>query len=1184
MKRIVACLVLIICCSSILMAGAASSPVVLESRTLRVTVDPAFPRLIRYEVKAGGSAIEGQAAPVSTVEINGQIEPCRISFKKRTAASAEYRLVFPGMDVEVILLVAVGEEAVDLRVTAIKERGAVKLKTLFFPGNSLLTVRSTQPDAEIAAMLGTCMNDHYQGTFREKIAPLASLAPMADTGNYFFISAGRVAAGIADNNVVDIQRTAWNVDLKDGIKTCAAWCPAWIYREIDSEITELPWTRIFITGDRNGDGKADWQDAALVYRAVMPKPFGHEYVRTTVGENIAMNFASGAQQPFLKILDEIKKCNLATDGIGQQVVIKGFSSEGHDSANTDYCGHYNDRAGGLKDFTVLLNHAHEYNARVGIHINASEVYPEAHRYKPEILQRDGNGNPKGGWAWLDHAQMIDKKKDTVSGNLYAALEQMRRDLPGLDCVYVDTYWEHGWPAWKIVTKLNSLGLPMYTEGDLPLDPWTTWAHWRGGGSKIMRFIWYSDRDIFSNDALLRGGRGDGDGFMGWQNQHNFNSFLRGTFAGHLPGKFLQHFDLLRWEPGREADFSGGVKVRADGDQVTVTQNGRVVMTWKGGGSQQRLFVPWEPQAAPKIYVWDEIGDEHAWDLPPSWQGRREVYLYRLTDMGRTEEVCLPVTSGRVTLKVQKAVPYVIYPKQAPAQKPLMWGEGSVVKDPGFDSHGFASWIPLNPGVSPRVEEDGRGNPRLVISGGDSAVGGVSQVVSGLEGGKTYAASAWVQVTGKRLASVIVQPLAEGAMPCSNYVFRTDVRHSAPNDPRTGSNYQRVRVLVPMPKGCSQARITLKAEKGTAGTVVEFDDVRVVETHVSPAAAKHWFWEDFENIETGGYGPFTCCPGERTHLSEANPPYTRDTINGRFSLKSRDGGRVVRSLPCTIRFKPNTRYRVTCETMGIGHLAAESKGKTLLQLEFPGTRGQVSGEFATGNDTESYLSLYRDGGDSIVIDDLAIDELGPAPVIPEGAKEDDILSGRRLLLEERFGKPLSPDWTVITSKHPGTAVTTGAEGLVIKAAANVSALAERNLPAGTTAVDCRLIVDGDEGQTWGPGLCLLWPNGAQLRVNLRSPDGCFGVDSTASAQKKVGTLGGDGAVTLRIRLDSDKIIVEAKNEGVAWQELATFPGAKFGGAPSKVRIGKTHGVEGTDDHGDPGPEGTTTIQAIRIYGK
>ena len=111
------------------------------------------------------------------------------------------------------------------------------------------------------------------------------------------------------------------------------------------------------------------------------------------------------------------------------------------------------------------------------------------------------------------------------------------------------------------------------------------------------------------------------------------------------------------------------------------------------------------------------------------------------------------------------------------------------------------------------------------------------------------------------------------------------------------------------------------------------------------------------------------------------PFTDDTINGRFSLKSRDNGRVLRTLPCTVRLKPRTQYHLACETIGIGRLAVESKGKTVLELKFPGTRGNVSGDFATLDDTESFLSLYRDGGDMIVIDDLAIDELGPAPCHP-----------------------------------------------------------------------------------------------------------------------------------------------------------------------------------------------------------
>jgi len=60
----------------------------------------------------------------------------------------------------------------------------------------------------------------------------------------------------------------------------------------------------------------------------------------------------------------------------------------------------------------------------------------------------------------------------------------------------------------------------------------------------------------------------------------------------------------------------------------------------------------------------------SWQLPLSWKGRSEVYLYKLTDMGRTEEMRLAVTDDKVSVKVEKSKPYVIYPRKASVQKPL----------------------------------------------------------------------------------------------------------------------------------------------------------------------------------------------------------------------------------------------------------------------------------------------------------------------------------------------------------------------------------------------------------------------------------------------------------------------------------------------------------------------------------
>ena len=224
---------------------------------------------------------------------------------------------------------------------------------------------------------------------------------------------------------------------------------------------------------------------------------------------------------------------------------------------------------------------------------------------------------------------------------------------------------------------------------------------------------------------------------------------------------------------------------------------------------------------------------------------------------------------------------------------------------------------------------------------------------------------------------------------------------------------------------------------------------------------------------------------------------------------------------------------------------------------------MAGEFATRDDTESFLSVYHDGGDAIVIDDLAIDDLGPAPAVAaetaESAAEsvwiDDKLPNRAVLLEDSFAKPLSADWTVIASKRPGTKVAVADGVLRIEAAANVSALAERKLPAGTTAVECRLVDDGDAGQTWGAGLCVFWPGGQKLRINLRTPDGRFGIDSTAAAQTTAGSLAGADSIAMRIRVEADKVVAEARNDAANWQPLASFPRDKFPGAARQGPTGQ-----------------------------
>src|SRR5699024_4803250 len=126
------------------------------------------------------------------------------------------------------------------------------------------------------------------------------------------------------------------------------------------------------------------QDGAIAYRDIMQDIKGSEDVNNNVGMRITENFASQAAQPFLKTLDNVKKVSLATDGLGQAVLLKGYANEGHDSAHPDY-GDVGERMGGAEDLNTLIEKGHQFNTEFGVHINAQETYPEADAFSNDFI-------------------------------------------------------------------------------------------------------------------------------------------------------------------------------------------------------------------------------------------------------------------------------------------------------------------------------------------------------------------------------------------------------------------------------------------------------------------------------------------------------------------------------------------------------------------------------------------------------------------------------------------------------------------------------------------------------------------------------------------------------------------------------------------------------------------------------
>ncbi len=863
----------------------------ISSNALEVSVSSEFPQVEQYLYKANGAVIYGQEDALDTVVINGKAYQPEVKFRK-SGSKARYALTFAEIGVRIDAEFVVKDNILAFNVTKVREDGDTLVKTIEFPDHGLISVRSTQAGAQLTAnsLIGA-----------DVFLPLAGAGASTGNASYLILNTDKLACAIYNNTLDEWQRYKYVVAEKAGYTRATAASNLWIYREIDTEVTELPQVKVIVTADKNYDGMVDWQDGGIANRRIVERRYGSELIPDTFS-HIAIDFASVIQWPFLRILDNVKKLSLYTDGFGQMLLIKGYESEGHDSAHPDYGNNFNSKAGGAKDFDLLCKKAKEYNTTIGVHINHTEAYPEARSYTKELVTENR------GWKWLDQSWRIDRKADIVAGNLYKRLGELKRNAPNLGFVYVDVYNGKNWVEWKIGEKLNEFGWPVWTEFHPHLDNYYIWTHQAAGRSKIGRFIMNDQKDTYVFNKLLKGYYHRG--FMGWDDggyEKNIHRVVEMFMTRNLPTKYMQNHELLKWTDSI-AVFSDMLVAKDEGGTTNIYKDGNLIV------SGNRVFIPWHPTKETKIYHWNPDGGESTWNLPKSWRRRSKVILYELTDLGRVFVGELPVKNGKVTVTATAKKPYVIY-KSRKANRNVKWSEGSIVKDMGFDSHSFDNWERSSYGRDTShitIANDDHGDSYLRVSGNGGADATVSQEIRGLKSGQRYAASVWVQLKGRRRNSGIsVTGLGDNDV--RRVIGETKVPCYMPNSDKYGTNYQRVRVLFDVPKGKNKATVSLLALTGAPDSIMMFDDVRVVAVGRTDQGG-HYYFEDFENLDEG-WGPFTYGYGGpcNTHVSELHEGFTDDTIAGRYSMKTMDegyAGYILRTLPSTVALRPRTEYTVT----------------------------------------------------------------------------------------------------------------------------------------------------------------------------------------------------------------------------------------------------------------------------------
>ena len=352
-----------------------------------------------------------------------------------------------------------------------------------------------------------------------------------------------------------------------------------------------------------------------------------------------------------------------------------------------------------------------------------------------------------------------------------------------------------------------------------------------------------------------------------------------------------------------------------------------------------LFIPWSMTEEDKIYYWNNEEGATTWQLPKKWHEQTEVYVYELTAHGRKFIETLPVTHHTVTLDYKAQTPYVIEDHKEDTSglpQETVWGEGSLVKDPGFDSLNFGegkgNWMKLSKsGATDHIQmvhvavEEGYDH-KLCITGKEDAL--VVQEIEGLEAGATYTVSAWVSAERLVELGMVIGEQVQNTFIHGNDIIGTVVDHKY-----SKTAYQRIRFDITVPEGENSGKLFIHVPQTDQETKACIDDVRIfrqpgkTDRHKGGAI----YFEDFENVDEGwGIFEYALNGGEsKVHLARKDPQGRQVksyAFDGEWSLKISDNktGEVVSTYPSLVKFQPGVDYTVTFDYT----LFAETKGATL----------------------------------------------------------------------------------------------------------------------------------------------------------------------------------------------------------------------------------------------------------------
>ena len=951
----------------------------IENDGLSVRVDSDFPRIADYTLN--GKTLNGSERRFNYVTINTVDYPATATAEKsEDGKSITYHVVPDGIDVTFDVVFTVKEDQiVEMLIKNIEEPEGVLVNSINLPDQPLISANSAQEGAVLNASWAEENSRKFQD-LQENITEKNTSMTANRSVSIPIITANGLSASMLNNALLDGEEFVFRgFDLENGERSVGVWNQDFMYRGVDGEkILPFPsepdeeelYCRIAIAEDTNDDEVVNWQDGANALKQLTEGliPGGDTAARSFF--HVGYNFASGTQQPFLKVADNMKRLSNYLDGFSQQLVFKGYANEGHDSGHADYQD-INKRAGGAEDMNVAIAEADKINSNIGIHINSQEAYPEAKMYNDHVMA------DRLAWHWMDQSKVIRRYVDMLEGGFDDRLNQLFAQTPDLDFVYIDCWGEDRWGEKKLVSNLLNNGVELLgTENGPDLNRFGVWVHSAQNDSDIAQFVYNTQRDVYPSSSIYWGGYSRSDSMMSWQHRNDINKLVEQFYTNQLPQKYLMCHEVLKVEDDM-GTFEGNI---TSGNWV-ITKDGRKLTDGQG-----KIFIPWyaedsetkNPDEAAKIYHWNSDGGETTWTLPDNWSDLSNVYLYKTTQNGKVLVDTIDVVDGQVTISADAKTPYVVYPGEAKADE-TEWSVGSPMKDTGFNSRDFSIWSKSGD-ADIQFNDDGNGVSILTISGTEE--GAVSQTMEGLVPGQKYRVAAFMGAENGKTARITVET-PDGQIH-ENYIDQVIMSNQYFDNYAKGKMVQKMWVDFVQPEGETTAVVRFSADAcDNADGKATFMETRIVETKEPDLAEGYVANETFEYIEQGAYGIFS---PERSadgvpHLSETHLPYTSDTISGDWSLKLYgeygQGDVTVRTSPSTMRLQPNREYELEFDTLGSGRVYVQSESDSsdvLLSENF--SSGHSKFKFATG-EKEDYIVRIERGS---VLDNFTVKDAGEALII------------------------------------------------------------------------------------------------------------------------------------------------------------------------------------------------------------